>query len=322
MPVALPMKEPRPSSRSPPKLLLGVGAAAALLLVLLANQQHGLGHHAAEHRSAHDLSSSVWQLQQQLGAVQAQLGSLAEAHNASAAQLQVLVDSLVSDRHATGPVWVTDEDMSVVTLAGHRCSAARGGGLSQKALGGPGLVAPLVILTHNRANYLARTFFSLYRAWAADPANAAKFPLALAVDGDHQPTLLLASVLKFVVPSLQLIRNEHNLRTCKYNALCNLSMAYKALLELFFDCAKVPRLLILEDDLEVAPDFFTYFEATAPLLSDDPSLWCISAWNDHGQAGRASNASALYRTDVMPGLGWMLNRAVGLELVTTWCVVA
>lgn len=49
--------------------------------------------------------------------------------------------------------------------------------------------------------------------------------------------------------------------------------------------------------LQVAPDFFSYFAATAPLLDEDSSLYCISAWNDHGQAGRASNATALYRTD-------------------------
>lgn len=31
-------------------------------------------------------------------------------------------------------------------------------------------------------------------------------------------------------------------------------------------------------------DFLEYFEATAPLLDADPSLWCISSWNDNGFA--------------------------------------
>lgn len=31
-----------------------------------------------------------------------------------------------------------------------------------------------------------------------------------------------------------------------------------------------------------SPDFLTYFEATAHLLEADPSLWCISTWNDNG----------------------------------------
>lgn len=59
---------------------------------------------------------------------------------------------------------------------------------------------------------------------------------------------------------------------------------------------------------QVAPDFLSYFTATAPLLDQDPSLWCVSAWNDHGQSGRALDNTALYRTDIIPGLGWLLNR--------------
>ena len=35
--------------------------------------------------------------------------------------------------------------------------------------------------------------------------------------------------------------------------------------------------------MELAPDFFTYFEALAPLLDEDERLFCISSWNDHGQ---------------------------------------
>jgi len=80
----------------------------------------------------------------------------------------------------------------------------------------------------------------------------------------------------------------------------------------------VSRLILVEDDLEIAPDFFSYFEATAPLLRTDPSIWCISAWNDHGQAGRASDNKALYRTDIMPGLGWMLANDTAHYLLIMW----
>ena len=44
-------------------------------------------------------------------------------------------------------------------------------------------------------------------------------------------------------------------------------------------------MIIVEDDLEISPDFFEYFTATLPLLRSDPSLWCVSAWNDNGKAG-------------------------------------
>jgi alpha-1,3-mannosyl-glycoprotein beta-1,2-N-acetylglucosaminyltransferase len=90
------------------------------------------------------------------------------------------------------------------------------------------------------------------------------------------------------------------------------------LLKLFLDCFKAPGLLFLEEDLEIAPDFFNYFEAVTPLMNRDPSIYCVSAWNDHGQRGRVKDNRALYRTDVMPGLGWYLNSKIGLELAPKW----
>ena len=56
-------------------------------------------------------------------------------------------------------------------------------------------------------------------------------------------------------------------------------------------------MIIVEDDLEIAPDFFEYFTATLPLLRSDPSLWCVSAWNDNGKAGLINQTAPemLYR---------------------------
>ena len=39
-------------------------------------------------------------------------------------------------------------------------------------------------------------------------------------------------------------------------------------------------MIILEEDLDVAPDFFSYFSQTLDLLEQDPTLYCVSAWND------------------------------------------
>ena len=52
-------------------------------------------------------------------------------------------------------------------------------------------------------------------------------------------------------------------------------------------CARPPTPCLphvcVQDDMQLSPDFFSYFEATAPLLDADPSLFCVSSWNDHGQ---------------------------------------
>jgi hypothetical protein len=111
---------------------------------------------------------------------------------------------------------------------------------------------------------------------------------------------MLATNLTFAA-GLQVIKVQRDAAnpSCNppWDAYCNLALHYKTLLQLFFECLQAPRLIFLEEDLQVSPDFFSYFEATAPLLDQDSSLYCISAWNDQGQLGRASNITALYRTD-------------------------
>ena len=48
------------------------------------------------------------------------------------------------------------------------------------------------------------------------------------------------------------------------------------------------------DDLLVAPDFLRLFWSAAWLLRADPSLWCVSAWNDN-----AANLARLGNRDVV-----------------------
>ncbi|KAE8671200.1 GATA zinc finger protein regulating nitrogen assimilation [Hibiscus syriacus] len=36
-------------------------------------------------------------------------------------------------------------------------------------------------------------------------------------------------------------------------------------------------------DMEIAPDFFDYFEAAAALLDKDKLIMAVSSWNDNGQ---------------------------------------
>ena len=42
------------------------------------------------------------------------------------------------------------------------------------------------------------------------------------------------------------------------------------------------HVIVLEEDLIVAPDFLNYFHYLLPLLTTDKKLLTISAWNDNG----------------------------------------
>ncbi|XP_058795569.1 alpha-1,3-mannosyl-glycoprotein 2-beta-N-acetylglucosaminyltransferase isoform X2 [Phymastichus coffea] len=78
--------------------------------------------------------------------------------------------------------------------------------------------------------------------------------------------------------------------------------------------------VVVEDDLDIAPDFFEYFLGTYPILKADPTLWCVSAWNDNGKSELIDSESThlLYRSDFFPGLGWMLTKKLWIELSSKW----
>ncbi|KAI6230597.1 hypothetical protein M3Y99_01039000 [Aphelenchoides fujianensis] len=67
-------------------------------------------------------------------------------------------------------------------------------------------------------------------------------------------------------------------------------------------------------------DFFSFFTHTRQLLEEDPTVWCVSAWNDNGGSAVTDQAKSelLYRTDFFPGLGWMLKADVWRELSAAW----
>ncbi|XP_030250984.1 alpha-1,3-mannosyl-glycoprotein 2-beta-N-acetylglucosaminyltransferase a [Sparus aurata] len=106
----------------------------------------------------------------------------------------------------------------------------------------------------------------------------------------------------------------------KFQGYYKISRHYRWALNQVFKTLSHSSVVIVEDDLEVAPDFFEYFRALLPLLKSDPSLWCVSAWNDNGRDGFVDpgKANLLYRTDFFPGLGWMLVKDVWEELEPKW----
>jgi alpha-1,3-mannosyl-glycoprotein beta-1,2-N-acetylglucosaminyltransferase len=80
----------------------------------------------------------------------------------------------------------------------------------------------------------------------------------------------------------------------------------------------IKRVIILEEDLVIAPDFFEMLAATKDILDSDPSLMGVSAWNDNGQTTAVKDNKQMYRSDFFPGLGWMLTRTVWEELSPKW----
>lgn len=146
-----------------------------------------------------------------------------------------------------------------------------------------------------------------------------KFPIIVSQDCGHAPT---AEVIQKYVKSYNITHlKQPDLSNIalpaskkKWVGYYKISRHYKWALDQIFVTFNYPAVIIVEDDLDVSPDFFEYFSATYPLLKQDPELWCVSAWNDNGKKGMVSSeAELLYRTDFFPGLGWMIERKLYIE---------
>jgi len=101
-------------------------------------------------------------------------------------------------------------------------------------------------------------------------------------------------------------------------AVSKISEHFRYALTEAFDHHGFEYAIFLENDLTVSPDFLWYFRITAPLLQEDPTLFCVSAWNDNGFRGVAWNERRLFRTDYFPGLGWMIRNDTWAKLRSMW----
>ncbi|KAK4401309.1 Alpha-1,3-mannosyl-glycoprotein 2-beta-N-acetylglucosaminyltransferase [Sesamum angolense] len=142
-------------------------------------------------------------------------------------------------------------------------------------------VAAVVVMACNRADYLERTIKSILKYQS--PV-ASRYPLFVSQDGSN-PHVKSKALSYDQLTYMQHLDYEpvHTERPGEVIAYYKIARHYKWALDQLFYKHKFSRVIILEDDMEIAPDFFDYFEAGAALLDRDKSIMAISSWNDNGQ---------------------------------------
>lgn len=153
--------------------------------------------------------------------------------------------------------------------------------------------------------------------------NMTMFPIVVSQDCNHDPTRRIiqsyGSRLKYIQQPDQsdiLLRGKAQK---KFKGYYKISRHYGWALNYTFNVLRYDTVLIVEDDLDISPDFFEYFSALYPILRSDPSIYCVSAWNDNGKDGLVDNdPTKLYRSDFFPGLGWMFTKDLWLEYQNKW----
>ncbi|KAM0825511.1 hypothetical protein ACQ4PT_069507 [Festuca glaucescens] len=178
-------------------------------------------------------------------------------------------------------------------------------------------VAAVIIMACNRPDYLQqRTVESILKY---QKTVASKFPLFISQDGTNgevkKKALSYTQITFMQHVDLEPVRTE---RPGELTAYYKIAKHYKWALDALFIKHNFDRVIILEDDMEIAPDFFDYFEAAAKLLDNDKTIMAVSSWNDNGQKQFVHDPKALYRSDFFPGLGWMLTKPTWMELSPKW----
>jgi alpha-1,3-mannosyl-glycoprotein beta-1,2-N-acetylglucosaminyltransferase len=200
--------------------------------------------------------------------------------------------------------------------------------------------SPLLIFTCNRPQYLTETLDHIYDS--LKDCTLVGCPIIISEDGDHDNIEAVVQTYhsKFALRGVPVIHIHHPQITAPHSGHLRQpdpNFAYKALAQHYgwalgqvFDGNVFhphdgsseqflpQRVIILEEDIKVAPDFFSYMAATAPLLDHDPTLYAVSAFNDNGHLVK-DDSTRLLRSDFFPGLGWMMTRSLWMnEFQTKW----
>lgn len=181
----------------------------------------------------------------------------------------------------------------------------------------------LLIICSNRPEYLERTLKHVVKYHpkgsvsvlvSEDGRNSAVSEVIRKAKEQLEPQLEASVTFEHVHHE-----EEHNIRF--ENGYFKLAAHFKwALNHVFSDNSDriVKRVIILEEDLQIAPDFFEYFASVVELVDWDPTVLAASAWNDNGQTSLVKDDKQLYRSDFFPGLGWMMTKKMWEELGLKW----
>jgi alpha-1,3-mannosyl-glycoprotein beta-1,2-N-acetylglucosaminyltransferase len=199
----------------------------------------------------------------------------------------------------------------------------------------------IILFCYQRAHYLNASLSSL-----ASLRDLGRFSVYVSQDGNNASVASVVTNMSslFKPPlakSFVHLKKPRKVRS-KQTSAAWISQHYKWGLSHVFDKGH-SHVIVVEEDMVFSPgrsimlmfwershafsptvfshftDFLNYFESAAHLLDIDPTLWCISSWNDNCyNSDHSWSPQKLFRNSYFPGLGWMLKRETWLELKPHW----
>lgn len=171
----------------------------------------------------------------------------------------------------------------------------------------------ILVICYNRPDYLANTLMSLAKVHGIE-----RYPVFISQDGSDAGVAEVIHRFAALFPHYHFWQRPRKPVWVDQVAAAWLAQHFKYALEKVLVERNHSHVIILEDDMLFASDFLSLFESTSYLLEADPTIWCVSSWNDNGFNYMDLNRTRLFRTGYFPGLGWMMRRELWMSIRQRW----
>ncbi|XP_042225465.1 protein O-linked-mannose beta-1,2-N-acetylglucosaminyltransferase 1-like [Homarus americanus] len=163
---------------------------------------------------------------------------------------------------------------------------------------------PVVVTAGNRHQYLYHTLTTLLTTPGAQHNN-----ILVALGDAPQPTTQLLRLLNITFTKLVVHGKDNNKLFRYYRSV------FQYVARTFPDA---PAVIILDEDVQVSPDFFSYMSQTLWLLHHDPTLYCINSHSISGFSDRIHNPSRVFRGNVQVQWGYAVTPSFIRDALSKW----
>ncbi|KYR00722.1 GlcNAc transferase [Tieghemostelium lacteum] len=167
----------------------------------------------------------------------------------------------------------------------------------------------IAIMTSNKPDHLDRLILNLLKNALVDPDRILVFN-----DG-VDPVLPILE--KYEMTANQLVQNSQTHTKVKGDQNQKdfyINQHYRFMFSFIFDRLHLENIIVLEDDLVLSSDSMGYFTLLSRLMKYDPSIFCVSAWNDNAYLWNSIPDEPLdhlrfsfKRQNHFGGLGFLIN---------------
>ncbi|XP_042242453.1 protein O-linked-mannose beta-1,2-N-acetylglucosaminyltransferase 1-like [Homarus americanus] len=165
---------------------------------------------------------------------------------------------------------------------------------------------PCVVATSKHPYHFYRVLIQLVQM-----TGGAQTPFYVRLDGDCPATEDLARL--FGIPFSKYQTQEHEDNNISITQLIAIATR-SAVNDTFSWYPHADKVIFLDDDVFLSPGFLWYFQETARLMDDDPTILAVSAHNTFSFPGLGYDPSRLLRGVMPPQWGWMATR----RLIKAW----